>query len=322
VPGYLIAFCARLDEAKRIIGKHTSREMEYTEKWFQGSFFWLMVAYSVGLALAFTAFALTEVGQPALLYIVPCCLGMICIVGRKELKDLWTGTGAVQLALKLQNRYERAWGREQMRRDVAEAKRERGEGDAHHPYRSSDTGSGRDDRLGVNEGPGRDSGGRGGRHNRSPSAKSSGEPTKSPSSQGRGFVPPPNPHSPGRHSAALDDNRKRGSSMSKASEKPSHSSDAAGPKENDVCFRRPNNTGVKHLRTVIRRELKSNPKLEFGPIVLESIRKRLPSRGFYVPNGAGGWRAATSSETAQEISKLFRAERALAEKNKSERDRN
>jgi hypothetical protein len=69
---------------------------------------------------------------------------------------------------------------------------------------------------------------------------------------------------------------------------------------------------VKHLRTVIKRELKPDPKLDFGPSVLESILKRLGGRRFYVSDGANGWIKATADETADEISKVF-----LAEKGKS-----
>jgi len=172
VPGYLIAFGARLDEAKRLVGKHGDEEMAYTDKWYQGYFFWLMVAYAIGLGMAFAAFAISETGQPALLYLVPCCLGMICIIGRKELKDLWTGSRAIQLALTLQNQFERAWGKEKMRRDAAKAKRRRQDGEGHHPYRPQETESTRD-RGGAHESPGRGSSGRRGPGRGGPGRESS-----------------------------------------------------------------------------------------------------------------------------------------------------
>jgi len=93
--------------------------MDYTERWFRGYYFWLMLAYGFGLALAFLAFGLSGVGQPALLYLVPCLLITISIVGWKELRNLWTGSRAIRLAGKLKTKCERAWGKEKMRRQVA-----------------------------------------------------------------------------------------------------------------------------------------------------------------------------------------------------------
>ena len=39
----------------------------------------VQVAYLLGLGMAFTANAVTKLGQPALLYLCPCCLGAIVI---------------------------------------------------------------------------------------------------------------------------------------------------------------------------------------------------------------------------------------------------
>jgi len=41
-----------------------------------------------------------EMGQPALLYLVPCCLGTMAFMGwrRGELKDLWDGPKAIRAA--------------------------------------------------------------------------------------------------------------------------------------------------------------------------------------------------------------------------------
>ena len=278
VPGYLIAFCARLDEAKRIVGKHTSKEMDYTEKWYQGYFFWLMIAYGIGLALAFAAFAISGVGQPALLYLVPCCLGMICVVGRKELKDLWTGSRAIRLALKLKDQCERAWGKEKMRRDVAKAKRDRGEEDAppqpHLTTRNSSAGRGsRDAAAGVRGDP-----------TRSRSGRITGTDLPRDIST-RSSLPPAD--------LAIEENGK-----------------SLHPEDTDVCFGDPKSVGVKHVRTVIRKDLKPNPDLEFGPVVFKAVQKRLSGKRYFVSNGSNGWREATPKETKREIAKIFRSEKA------------
>ena len=367
VPGFLIAFCARLDEAKRIVGKHTDEEMEYTERWFQGYFFWLMVAYAIGLAMAFTAFGISGTGQPALLYLVPCCLGMICLIGRKELKDLWTGSRSIKLALETQNQYERAWGKEKMRRDVAKAKRARQEAAAHHPYRSIDTESGRGYRGGGRGGrgrggPGRGRGGRDGeRDDGRPSTTATPDASQKSPFKPKEVVQPVSPRSPGRYAATIDGSPRSGSASKsrarmvkpddlgdkrrhsqgpidrqdprgpigtedsrgsldrkdargpidrKGSRGPIDRKDSRVPMDIDVCFGDPKNLGVRHVRTVIKREIKPDTELEFGPSVLASIKKRLAGRGFFVSDDAGGWRRASASETANEISKLFIAERA------------
>ena len=118
-----------MDEATKLIGMHTSSlpDLKYPEKWYQGYFFPLMVAYSFGLFLAFFAFCLMEIGQPALLYINPCLLGTLAVLGRKNLKDLWDGPEVMQLADKLKRKCEKSWGRQRMRRQVEKQKMERGD---------------------------------------------------------------------------------------------------------------------------------------------------------------------------------------------------
>ena len=41
-----------------------------------------------------------NMGQPALLYLVPCCLGTMAYLGwrRGELRDLWDGPRAIRIA--------------------------------------------------------------------------------------------------------------------------------------------------------------------------------------------------------------------------------
>jgi hypothetical protein len=54
----------------------------------------VMAAYVVGLLAAFGANSVTRLGQPALLYIVPSCLGALLLTGwsRGELGRLWLFT--------------------------------------------------------------------------------------------------------------------------------------------------------------------------------------------------------------------------------------
>jgi len=77
----------------------------------------------------------------------------------------------------------------------------------------------------------------------------------------------------------------------------------------DICFGDPKNRGVIHLRTVTKRELQNDKNLEFGPSVLASIKRRLAGRGFFVSDGAGGWRRSTLAETNGEIEKIFHMEK-------------
>ncbi|KFK37150.1 hypothetical protein AALP_AA4G219600 [Arabis alpina] len=78
-PGLLISFASRYDKIKkRVI--------------VNGYFLWLTIGYGVGLLLTYLGLYLMDGhGQPALLYIVPCTLGLAVILGlvRGELKELW-----------------------------------------------------------------------------------------------------------------------------------------------------------------------------------------------------------------------------------------
>ncbi|KAK8938288.1 Signal peptide peptidase-like 2 [Platanthera guangdongensis] len=78
-PGLLVTFCYRYDRANR-------------KGVVNGYFLWLTVGYAIGLFLTYTALYLMDGhGQPALLYLVPCALGPVVILGwiRGELTDLW-----------------------------------------------------------------------------------------------------------------------------------------------------------------------------------------------------------------------------------------
>lgn len=79
-PGLLVSFAHRFDKAK----KKTLRN---------GYFLWLVIGYGCGLFFTYLGLYLMDGhGQPALLYLVPCTLGLCVILGlvRGELRELWS----------------------------------------------------------------------------------------------------------------------------------------------------------------------------------------------------------------------------------------
>ncbi|XP_019368740.1 PREDICTED: signal peptide peptidase-like 2B isoform X1 [Gavialis gangeticus] len=80
VPGLLVAYCHRFD-----IQVQSSRVY----------FVACTIAYGIGLLVTFVALALMQMGQPALLYLVPCTLitSFAVALWRKELTMFWTGSG-------------------------------------------------------------------------------------------------------------------------------------------------------------------------------------------------------------------------------------
>ncbi|XP_043120221.1 signal peptide peptidase-like 2A isoform X2 [Puntigrus tetrazona] len=85
IPGLLVAYCHRFD-----VWIGSSRRIYFLS---------CSVAYAVGLLLTFTVMLLSRMGQPALLYLVPCTLltsaGLACV--RKEFKRFWSGSGTYQM---------------------------------------------------------------------------------------------------------------------------------------------------------------------------------------------------------------------------------
>ncbi|MCL7051613.1 hypothetical protein MKW94_013458 [Papaver nudicaule] len=78
-PGLLVAFAFRYDRASK-------------KGVLNGYFLWLTIGYGVGLIFTYIGlYLMNGHGQPALLYLVPCTLGLIIILGwfRGELKHLW-----------------------------------------------------------------------------------------------------------------------------------------------------------------------------------------------------------------------------------------
>ncbi|XP_072296889.1 signal peptide peptidase-like 2 isoform X3 [Eucyclogobius newberryi] len=90
VPGLLVAYCHRFD-----ILMQTPRIY----------FVACTIAYGVGLLITFVALALMQMGQPALLYLVPCTLltSLTVALWRRELPQFWTGNGFVRKVRKRKN---------------------------------------------------------------------------------------------------------------------------------------------------------------------------------------------------------------------------
>ncbi|XP_029466655.1 signal peptide peptidase-like 2B isoform X2 [Rhinatrema bivittatum] len=82
VPGLLVAYCHRFDI-----------QMQSSRIYFVAC----TIAYGIGLLVTFVALALMRMGQPALLYLVPCTLitSFAVALWRKELGRFWTGSGFV-----------------------------------------------------------------------------------------------------------------------------------------------------------------------------------------------------------------------------------
>ena len=112
-PGLLISFLARYDSAKRLVSKcsqiRTVGEEVVSEErsasqsrnifkrlrkaLFSRYFGPLCIAYSIGLLGCYVSFSVTKISQPALIYIVPSCIGTLFFLGlwRRALSELWSG---------------------------------------------------------------------------------------------------------------------------------------------------------------------------------------------------------------------------------------
>ncbi|RHY90897.1 hypothetical protein DYB31_000551 [Aphanomyces astaci] len=92
LPGLLVVFCARFDYATRgnVVG--TPRPGSFGGR--VGLFGMMCVGYAVGLLLANIGVILMRSGQPALLYLVPCTLGVLVVATwrtNRLLRKLWDG---------------------------------------------------------------------------------------------------------------------------------------------------------------------------------------------------------------------------------------
>jgi hypothetical protein len=113
LPGLLISFAARYDAAKSLLGVlgggsgsingASCPERKYClncSLCSGGYYIPVVFAYAVGLMMANAAVYFMQMGQPALLYLVPCTLGTLTFMGwrRHELNDLWDGSKVIRAA--------------------------------------------------------------------------------------------------------------------------------------------------------------------------------------------------------------------------------
>ncbi|OQS07725.1 signal peptide peptidase [Thraustotheca clavata] len=95
LPGLLLVFTARYDYATRgnVIGAPTKKATAAAYPGRFGLFGFMCIGYAIGLFLANLGVILMQSGQPALLYLVPCTLGVLCILSWRHgiLHNLWKG---------------------------------------------------------------------------------------------------------------------------------------------------------------------------------------------------------------------------------------
>lgn len=112
MPGLLVSLAARLDAAKSLLGlmgggNGTINSYGCPEQRYGGAgcsmckggyFVPSVIAYAIGLLMANMAVYLMNMGQPALLYLVPCCLGTMSFMAwrRNEFWSLWEGPKAIR----------------------------------------------------------------------------------------------------------------------------------------------------------------------------------------------------------------------------------
>mmetsp|Transcript_24426 Transcript_24426/g.37691 ORF Transcript_24426/g.37691 Transcript_24426/m.37691 type:complete len:748 (-) Transcript_24426:534-2777(-) len=110
LPGLLLSFACRFDEAKRLVGfsgggrgsggSCTSWDSDGYCCSLRGYFVPVCIAYALGLMMANVAVYVMNTGQPALLYLVPMTFGTMYFLGkrRNELGDLWNGPKVLSAA--------------------------------------------------------------------------------------------------------------------------------------------------------------------------------------------------------------------------------
>ena len=133
LPGLLISFAARLDAAKKLVRKCASISSVRVEEeeapgetndsddgggvvsrcryrlgrarkaLFSGYYKPLVIAYAIGLLVTYFSVLMTKTSQPAMLYVVPACLGTLFFLGwrRRELSELWMGPKIMNKADKM-----------------------------------------------------------------------------------------------------------------------------------------------------------------------------------------------------------------------------
>jgi hypothetical protein len=302
---------ARADEAARLLARHTSINVNVPEKWYQGYFFPLAVAYAVGLLMTFTVLIVTGSGQPALLYLAPVCLTAMFIVGRREIKELWGDSRTLRLADTLKRKCEKNWARQRMQRQIMKKRRERA------GYVNNNDGPGPDSAPGRQQmerssgirGPGAgrtqsgrgapEARGRGGQGGRGKSPRNSG------GRGGRGNQPKAGVRNPDQRTRrSKSSERKSNPETNERAAAPDHEEPILQPEKGDVCFGNEKHPGTKALRRAVQKSMDTFAEEDFSPEVYKSIKKQFKGKGFFVRDGSG-WRQASKVEIRHGIEKVF-----------------
>lgn len=87
IPGFLIALLLRFDATRASAEPSHGAHGSFAKPYFTAA----MVAYVAGLAATVAVMEFFKAAQPALLYLVPCCLGATLLTGlvRGELSALF-----------------------------------------------------------------------------------------------------------------------------------------------------------------------------------------------------------------------------------------
>ena len=96
LPGLLLSYLFRADYAllKRARGENRIKITPVQVLALGGYFIPVLFSYVFGLILTLTALAILQMGQPALLYLVPCTLGTTLLLAfrRGNFREMWKGT--------------------------------------------------------------------------------------------------------------------------------------------------------------------------------------------------------------------------------------
>ena len=95
IPGIFISLCLRFDFLNHFEYESPNRSFEDVKKSFSNAskpYFWAsMIGYLVAILATILVMFIFNHGQPALLYLVPGCIGSVLLCGfmRKEVSDIW-----------------------------------------------------------------------------------------------------------------------------------------------------------------------------------------------------------------------------------------
>jgi len=88
IPGFLVSFMLRFDAVRsRVPTPYSPMTSSFPKPYFHT----ILISYLIGLATTLVMMTKFNAAQPALLYLVPACLGSVLICGalRGELKEVW-----------------------------------------------------------------------------------------------------------------------------------------------------------------------------------------------------------------------------------------